>query len=1064
MNALMMKETFSVIISVFLCWSLFALSAAARAEGRAPVPIILDTDLAYDVDDAGAVAVAHALADRGEAKLLATAISQPEPPESALCLNAMNVYFGRGDLPVGMAGEGVRTVSRYAAAVARAFPCTIDSPEDVPGTVDVYRRVLAGQPDSSVVMISVGYVTNFANLLRSEPDEYSDLDGRELVERKVRKWVCMGGPHNLGNDVDASVYAVGNWPTPIVFSPSEIGPHIRTGRRLRMLPEDNPIRLAYRRWNNLRSHSSWDQAAVLYAVRGIDDGPASDYWELARGRKTVSKRNGRLRRSWRDDPEGAHYYKTGFQRSARLIGDEIERLMMHLPHRAVNILRPAPLETMAPDEAAIELETDPERGAVREITLYSGDNRIGSLTDEPWQWTWADPGPGLHALSARVVFEDDSQCESHAVWIYVLEEDVPASLPGVQEGLIAWYPINEGLGRTLRERSGSGLAPDMLLDLRIPREQSYPWLAGGAGVRFGADRPSDWTSGGHEWARNMHRNYGYVYPPALSAEPARRLNKRLKETGELTVKMWLNPDGLDQSGPAAIVSLSDTGGKENLTIGQGAAGEEGAGARLTVRLRTGEDGMSEVVAEDAVVEGLAQYVVTYDGEVVSVYRDGEKLHAESVEGDLSGWAEDCLLAFGSEAGGEHPWVGRLHRVAVYDRALGDEEVEHSGRPVFDVQPAGAVVGSPLSPAVTVRIVDKDGNLMEDSTAEVRLSIGSDPSEGSARLGGTLSREAVGGVAGFDDLSIDAAGEGYTLQATAEGLTATESETFDISAGSGTEADPWLVATLDDLQRIGSGREYGGGTWGLGDHYVLISDIDASATANWNGGAGFEAIGRWSGRAFFSGTFDGRGHIITGLHINRPNNNDQGLFGWMGDDAVVKNVGLRDVNIRGRDCVGGLAGSNRGAVKNSYTTGEVTASSEEFGAGGLIGMAHRARIIDSYSLVNVNSQNNVGGLIGRVYGGGTRVIRSFSAGGVSGESNVSGLVGSGSPQVTGSFWDVETSGQESSAGGVAKTAADMKDIGTFLEAGWDIASGEEWDGETWLIDDGEAYPRLGWERQ
>ena len=158
-----------------------------------PVPIILDTDIQTDIDDVGAVTAAHALADRGEAELLAIGVSVTNP-WSVLCLSAINTYFSRGDLPIGMVrGDGYRARSRYAQQVAEEFPRSLESADDAPDAAKLYRRVLAAKPDASVVMVSVGQVTNFRNLLQTKPDEYSPLDGRALVERKVRLWVCMGG-------------------------------------------------------------------------------------------------------------------------------------------------------------------------------------------------------------------------------------------------------------------------------------------------------------------------------------------------------------------------------------------------------------------------------------------------------------------------------------------------------------------------------------------------------------------------------------------------------------------------------------------------------------------------------------------------------------------------------------------------------------------------------------------------------------------------------------------------------------------------------------------------------
>ena len=136
-----------------------------------------------------------------------------------------------------------------------------------------------------MVIVSVGFLDNLASLLDTPPDAVSALGGEELVRRKVRRWVCMGGKfpsgrfddgegeYNVRVDTAASMRALSDWPTPVVFSGFEIGARILTGRRLRDVPETSPVRAAYLHFNGLEDRQSWDQTAVLYAVRG-----AAAYW------------------------------------------------------------------------------------------------------------------------------------------------------------------------------------------------------------------------------------------------------------------------------------------------------------------------------------------------------------------------------------------------------------------------------------------------------------------------------------------------------------------------------------------------------------------------------------------------------------------------------------------------------------------------------------------------------------------------------------------------------------------------------------------------------------------
>jgi inosine-uridine nucleoside N-ribohydrolase len=263
-----------------------------------PVKIILDVDLAEDVDDAGALAVLHALADRGEAEILATVVSSKNE-WVVPCLDAINTYYGRPDIPIGyQRGHqyGYRntkdserdTGSKYAEPVARKFPHDLKSSSDAPEAAAVIRRALAAQPDGSVTIVSVGFLTNLRNLLDSRPDGHSPLDGEALVQKKVKQWVCMGGvfpggrfpdgggEYNLMWDTVASARAINDWPTPIVFSGFEIGARVKVGSRLRGTPETNPVRACYDHYNGLQDRESWDLTAVLYAVRGT-----RDYWNLS---------------------------------------------------------------------------------------------------------------------------------------------------------------------------------------------------------------------------------------------------------------------------------------------------------------------------------------------------------------------------------------------------------------------------------------------------------------------------------------------------------------------------------------------------------------------------------------------------------------------------------------------------------------------------------------------------------------------------------------------------------------------------------------------------------------
>lgn len=180
-----------------------------------------------DCDDAGALGVLHVLADQGGCEILGTVVSVKDYL-SAATVDAINAYYGRPNLPLGMIkGAGVLRQSAFTARIAADFPHRVKSAEAVQDAAEVYRQVLERQPDGSVVIVTVGYLTNLRNLLRL-PAAEGHSSGRELVARKVAKWVCMGGNFvghppkddlKLGNvnfqmDAAAALAAIREWPGP----------------------------------------------------------------------------------------------------------------------------------------------------------------------------------------------------------------------------------------------------------------------------------------------------------------------------------------------------------------------------------------------------------------------------------------------------------------------------------------------------------------------------------------------------------------------------------------------------------------------------------------------------------------------------------------------------------------------------------------------------------------------------------------------------------------------------------------------------------------------------------
>lgn len=297
--------------------------------GTRPAPqVIFDTDISSDVDDVGAVAVLHALADRDEVGILAMAVSSGDP-WSVPCLRTLNAWFGRGDIPVGKARErAVTHESLYTKKLVEEFGGASAAERAEEDAVDMYRRILASQPDGSVTIVTVGYLTNLAGLLHSPADSSSNMDGHALVRQKVKRLVCMGGEFptgrewNLYQDALSTKAVVDEWPTPIIFSGFEIGKEIMTGAGLRESRKDNPVRRGYELYNNLQNRQSWDQVTVLYAVRMAGD-PDDPTFAMQPGKIMVSDDGAN---SWQaGDPAGHAYLKLRIP--AGDLASEIEQLM-----------------------------------------------------------------------------------------------------------------------------------------------------------------------------------------------------------------------------------------------------------------------------------------------------------------------------------------------------------------------------------------------------------------------------------------------------------------------------------------------------------------------------------------------------------------------------------------------------------------------------------------------------------------------------------------------------------------------------------------------------------------
>ncbi len=316
-------------------------------------------------------------------------------------------------------------------------------------------------------------------------------------------------------------------------------------------------------------------------------------------------------------------------------------------------------------------------------------------------------------------------------------------------------------------------------------------------------------------------------------------------------------------------------------------------------------------------------------------------------------------------------------------------------------------------------------------------------------------------------------------------------------GAGTANDPYLIRTPEQFNSIGATP----GDWGK--HFKLVSDIDLSGYS----GTLYNIIGTAVTESF-SGVFDGNDHTISNLTLNSTRPWYTGLFGCV--SGQIKKLGLikpnvfsqgssvgslagyldsgtitgcyaKGVDVSGDDYIGGLVGWSTGRIFNCYSTGR---ASGDWYVGGLVGFIADSTVNMSFSKASVSGSTSVGGLAGMtghetsivsdcyatgavkggIYAGGFigqveqgRAYKCYSTGRVSGNQYAGGFTGY--IRVRGDviycFWDTQTSGQSTSAGGAGKTTAEMRTITTFTDAGWDF-----WN--TWTICAGTNYPVLLWQ--
>lgn len=269
----MYLRTLAVLLSIsFLC--------------SAQKPVIFDTDMGNDVDDALALAILHSLSNRGECRLLGVTLTNANA-SAVPYIRLVNTFYGRASLPVGAAQRTIQggAEDHYLSATLKGAPANLKQPQDTAQpaqAVPLLRRLLQASTEK-VTIVQVGFSTNLAALLDSKPDSISPLNGMDLVREKVALLSAMAGnftggrpEYNVKLDIPAAKAVFERWPSPIIFSGYEIGrdllyPAERIEHDFSYV-KWHPVATSYRAYSRMPyNRPTWDLTAALEAVRGNHD-------------------------------------------------------------------------------------------------------------------------------------------------------------------------------------------------------------------------------------------------------------------------------------------------------------------------------------------------------------------------------------------------------------------------------------------------------------------------------------------------------------------------------------------------------------------------------------------------------------------------------------------------------------------------------------------------------------------------------------------------------------------------------------------------------------------------
>jgi inosine-uridine nucleoside N-ribohydrolase len=283
--------------------------------------IIFDTDIGGDADDLGALAMLHNYVKRGECELLAV-MNWGTNKYAVPAIDAINRFYLHPNIPIGTQKDEITTSDlQYNKIIADNFEHKLTY-NDVPDATNLYRKILASAADSSITIIVVGPLLNIQRLIKSQPDSFSVFTGAELISKKVKEFVIMGGHFPKGKFEwnfngkmpGITKFVLENLKVPIVFTGFELGSQIKTGEVLNNIDTQTPLYQGFLYYSEhapwikadftgkILPNSSFDQTAVLYVV----EGGVGNFWKKVTGGVCIVEEDGS--NQWKKRKNSNHAY------------------------------------------------------------------------------------------------------------------------------------------------------------------------------------------------------------------------------------------------------------------------------------------------------------------------------------------------------------------------------------------------------------------------------------------------------------------------------------------------------------------------------------------------------------------------------------------------------------------------------------------------------------------------------------------------------------------------------------------------------------------------------------